>query len=70
LLGSRGNTPEFDHSGCSPALHKSCICVNFIAEHTRAKEIATKVQYMEKEEKEKEESKRSIRILNIKQFFY
>ena len=25
-------------------MHKSCVCVNFIAEHTRAKEDATKVE--------------------------
>lgn len=30
-------------SRCSVTMHKSCICVNFIAEHTRAKEEATKV---------------------------
>jgi hypothetical protein len=60
LLGSRGNTPEFDHSGCSPALHKSCICVNFIAEHTRAKEIATKVQYMENKKNRKKNPKEFI----------
>ena len=24
-------------------MHRSCVCVNFIAEHTRAKEDATKV---------------------------
>ena len=33
------------YSGCSATMHKSCICVNFIAEHTRAKEEATKVIY-------------------------
>ncbi|XP_040571340.1 acetylcholine receptor subunit alpha-like isoform X2 [Lepeophtheirus salmonis] len=37
------NNP-FDHSNCSKNLHKSCACVNFIAEHTRAKEEATKVK--------------------------
>ena len=42
-LPRRGHTPPFDHAGCSPAMHKSCVCVNFIAEHTRAKEDATKV---------------------------
>ena len=41
---SRGQTPPFDHTRCSPAMHRSCICVNFIAEHTRAKEDATKVR--------------------------
>ena len=25
-------------------MHKSCVCVNFIAEHTRAKEDATKAK--------------------------
>ena len=39
----RPATPPYDHSGCSALMHKSCICVNFIAEHTRAKEEATKV---------------------------
>ena len=43
-LPSRGHTPPFDHTRCSPAMHKSCVCVNFIAEHTRAKEDATKVK--------------------------
>ena len=43
-LPSRGHTPPFDHAGCSPAMHKSCVCVNFIAEHTRAKEDATKAK--------------------------
>ena len=43
-LPSRGHTPPFDHSHCSPAMHKSCVCVNFIAEHTRAKEDATKAR--------------------------
>ena len=46
-LPSRGHTPPFDHAGCSPAMHKSCVCVNFIAEHTRAKEDATKVSITE-----------------------
>ena len=44
-LTSRGHTPTFDHSRCSSTMHKSCVCVNFIAEHTRAKEDATKVVY-------------------------
>ena len=35
--------PPYDHSMCSLQLHKSCACVNFIAEHTKAKEEATKV---------------------------
>ena len=43
---ARGQTPPFDHTRCSPAMHKSCVCVNFIAEHTRAKEDATKVLLM------------------------
>lgn len=43
-LTSRGHTPTFDHSRCSSTMHKSCVCVNFIAEHTRAKEDATKAK--------------------------
>ena len=42
-LSSRGHTPTFDHSQCSTTMHRTCVCVNFIAEHTRAKEDATKV---------------------------
>jgi len=42
--GGGANTPPFDHTRCSPAMHKSCVCVNFIAEHTRAKEDATKAK--------------------------
>jgi hypothetical protein len=33
----------FDHSNCSEQLHKTCACVNFIAEHTKAREEETKV---------------------------
>ena len=48
---SRSNSPEppgppappYDHSNCSNHLHKSCACVNFIAEHTKVREEATKV---------------------------
>ena len=36
--------PPYDHSNCSEQLHKSCACVNFIAEHTKAREEATKVR--------------------------
>ena len=35
--------PPYDHSNCSNHLHKSCACVNFIAEHTKVREEATKV---------------------------
>lgn len=38
-----GDLPPYDHSNCSTQLHKACACVNFIAEHTKAKEEATKV---------------------------
>ena len=38
--------PAYDHSNCSDQLHKSCACVNFIAEHTKAREEATKVSHM------------------------
>ena len=36
--------PPYDHSNCSNHLHKSCACVNFIAEHTKVREEATKVK--------------------------
>ena len=36
--------PPYDHSNCSFQLHKSCACVSFIAEHTKAREEATKVK--------------------------
>ena len=36
--------PPYDHSNCTEQLHKSCACVNFIAEHTKAREEATKVR--------------------------
>ena len=39
--------PPYDHSNCSDQLHKSCACVNFIAEHTKAREEATKVRSKE-----------------------
>ena len=42
-LPSRGNTPPFDHSNCSATMHKSCVCVNFIEEHTMTKKGAMKV---------------------------
>ena len=41
---SSSQLPPYDHSSCSLQLHKSCACVNFIAEHTKAKEEATKVR--------------------------
>ena len=40
---SPSQMPPYDHSNCSAQLHKSCACVNFIAEHTKAREEATKV---------------------------
>jgi len=43
-LTSRGHTPTFDHSRCSVTMHRTCVCVNFIAEHTRAKEDSTKAK--------------------------
>ena len=39
-----GPAPPYDHSNCSDRMHKSCACVNFIAEHTKAREEATKVK--------------------------
>ena len=39
-----GPAPPYDHSNCSDRMHKSCACVNFIAEHTKAREEATKVR--------------------------
>ena len=41
---SASAVPPYDHSNCSEQLHKACACVNFIAEHTKAKEEATKVR--------------------------
>lgn len=38
-----GPAPPYDHSNCSDRMHKSCACVSFIAEHTKAREEATKV---------------------------
>lgn len=35
--------PVFSHSRCPPEVHKSCICVRFIAEHTKMLEDSTKV---------------------------
>ena len=32
-------------SRCSVTMHRTCVCVNFIAEHTRAKEDSTKVTW-------------------------
>ena len=40
-----GPAPPYDHSNCSDRMHKSCACVSFIAEHTKAREEATKVRY-------------------------
>jgi len=39
-----GPAPPYDHSNCSDRMHKSCACVSFIAEHTKAREEATKVK--------------------------
>nr|XP_045626488.1 acetylcholine receptor subunit alpha-like isoform X3 [Procambarus clarkii] len=38
--------PGFQHTlpHCSPEVHRTCWCVNFIAEHTRLKEDSTKVK--------------------------
>ncbi|XP_033334806.1 nicotinic acetylcholine receptor alpha4 isoform X1 [Megalopta genalis] len=36
--------PTFSHSRCPPEIHKSCICVRFIAEHTKMLEDSTKVK--------------------------
>ncbi|XP_020279823.1 acetylcholine receptor subunit alpha-like isoform X5 [Pseudomyrmex gracilis] len=36
--------PAFSHSRCPPELHRSCICVRFIAEHTKMLEDSTKVK--------------------------
>ncbi|XP_018399353.1 PREDICTED: acetylcholine receptor subunit alpha-like isoform X1 [Cyphomyrmex costatus] len=36
--------PAFSHSRCPPELHKSCICVRFIAEHTKMLDDSTKVK--------------------------
>ena len=41
--GKQPDPPPYDHSNCSNNLHKSCACVSFIAEHTKAREEATKV---------------------------
>ncbi|XP_024941279.1 acetylcholine receptor subunit alpha-like isoform X3 [Cephus cinctus] len=38
------NPPAFSHSGCPPEVHRSCICVRFIAEHTKMLEDSTKVK--------------------------
>lgn len=35
--------PTFSHSRCPPEVHRSCICVRFIAEHTKMLEDSTKV---------------------------
>ncbi|XP_014203772.1 acetylcholine receptor subunit alpha-like isoform X1 [Copidosoma floridanum] len=37
-------TSTFSHSKCPPELHRSCICVRFIAEHTKMLEDSTKVK--------------------------
>ena len=41
-----GPAPPYDHSNCSDRMHKSCACVSFIAEHTKAQEEAKKVRYV------------------------
>lgn len=38
-------SPGFLHSSCPPAMHKSCFCIRFIAEHTKITDDATKVIY-------------------------
>lgn len=35
--------PAFSHSKCPPRVHRSCFCVQFIAEHTKMQEDSTKV---------------------------
>lgn len=37
------NASTFSHSSCPPEIHRSCICVRFIAEHTKMLEDSTKV---------------------------
>ncbi|XP_022179628.1 acetylcholine receptor subunit alpha-like isoform X2 [Myzus persicae] len=37
-------SPGFLHSSCPPAMHKSCFCIRFIAEHTKITDDATKVK--------------------------
>ncbi|KAF7995541.1 hypothetical protein HCN44_006648 [Aphidius gifuensis] len=36
--------PLFSHSNCPPEIHRSCLCVRFIAEHTKMLEDSTKVK--------------------------
>ncbi|KAM7362205.1 nicotinic acetylcholine receptor alpha4 isoform 2-T2 [Cochliomyia hominivorax] len=36
--------PAFSHSKCPPRVHRSCFCVQFIAEHTKMQEDSTKVK--------------------------
>ncbi|XP_044584231.1 acetylcholine receptor subunit alpha-like isoform X1 [Cotesia glomerata] len=38
------NSSTFSHSSCPPEIHRSCICVRFIAEHTKMLEDSTKVK--------------------------
>ncbi|XP_023289253.1 acetylcholine receptor subunit alpha-like isoform X2 [Orussus abietinus] len=40
----RDPPPAFSHSRCPPELHRSCISVRFIAEHTQMLENSTKVK--------------------------
>lgn len=35
--------PGFLHSKCPPRVHRTCFCVQFIAEHTKVQEDSTKV---------------------------
>ncbi|XP_023314389.1 acetylcholine receptor subunit alpha-like isoform X4 [Trichogramma pretiosum] len=35
---------SFSHSKCPPEIHRSCLCVRFIAEHTKMLEDSTKVK--------------------------
>lgn len=41
------SSPAFSHSRCPPEVHRSCICVRFIAEHTKMLEDSTKVRPVE-----------------------
>lgn len=35
--------PGFSHTKCPPRVHRSCFCVQFIADHTKMQEDSTKV---------------------------
>lgn len=36
--------PAYSHHCCPPAVHRSCFCVRFIAEHTKLQDDSTKVK--------------------------